>query len=984
MLKQKTNIRKTKSGNVIKEVKEVYLRRNIICGINKCEECSKIENLNQKAILKSKLYIESNLIDIPYIIIPSMEVVESQLDILEDSRIKNVVLCQTILENYKNKNRQQYQKLMNILTTPEKHFYQFLNEFHADIYIQKTTTETIKERNDRCLERTYLWYKNHIMRNFKTELKIVILTVTEEEAQVLRNNCELNVLSIRDYIGSLYGFEDLIDKINVGAFNDLSLNQEKFMYPAYLAQSELQVGIRNGKLLKGVFHVSSDNYKEASVIINEETSLNYENNKKILIHGILNMNRAFDGDVVVLETLPKEEWKNVSKRIEEDIGITITDDKNDELQDISNEPCGKIVGIIKRNWKNYCGTLQINEKNINGINYLFRPLNKSIPFINIETRRAKDLINKRICVAVDFWPKNNRYPLGHYLTTLGDLGDKNVETETILEEEGVRYQPFSKSVLKCLPNMDNEEEWNPDIFLSKQSFRKDLRHLNVCSIDPPGCTDIDDALHCRQLEISEYSHLFKKSKKIYELGVHIADVTQFVLPGTALDDEAYARGTTVYLTDRRIDMIPELLSSNLCSLRENVDRLAFSVLWYFDEDGNQIEEMPSKFCKSVIKSRRAFTYYEAQAILDDPNDNTVLGQSVKCLGKFARKLRQDRVKNGAISLASSEVRFEMDQERNEPLELQQKEQMEANRLVEDFMLLANISVANKIYEHFSECSVLRCHPSPMKGSFKPICELLKDKFNISELKLKHIEENLVALLDIVSDYKKDTYLNTLLRILSTRCLQQALYFCSGSRAKNDFYHFGLAESIYTHFTSPIRRYPDILVHRLLSASIGIVDENSIVLTGMPSDQIQIMCDHLNRRNRSARLASWSSLKLHTVLFVKKCPNGVIQEDAYILQLSENAIRVYIPRFGREGTIYLTPSPNRFNEKLTVDTKMTLNITLNDTLSLMTFNDYNIKIEKLERVVIQMAVKTLEACHMDSLIYMLVKPNIPGISVPSLN
>jgi exosome complex exonuclease DIS3/RRP44 len=208
-------------------------------------------------------------------------------------------------------------------------------------------------------------------------------------------------------------------------------------------------------------------------------------------------------------------------------------------------------------------------------------------------------MGQRILVAIDSWNKDSIFPMGHFVKALGAAGDKSTETEVLLLEHDVPHQEFALQVLNCLPI-------EGDLWIVKDEHlrgRADLRHLNVCSIDPPGCTDIDDALHVRQLPNNNY-----------EVGVHIADVTYFVKPNTPLDDEAALRGTTVYLVNKRIDMLPGLLGTNLCSLHSKVDRLAFSCIWELNAEA---EIVNVSFTKSIISSKESFTYEEAQTRIDD-------------------------------------------------------------------------------------------------------------------------------------------------------------------------------------------------------------------------------------------------------------------------------------------------------------------------------------------------------------------------------
>uniref|UniRef100_A0A4W5NL83 Protein DIS3 homolog n=1 Tax=Hucho hucho TaxID=62062 RepID=A0A4W5NL83_9TELE len=390
---------------------------------------------------------------------------------------------------------------------------------------------------------------------------------------------------------------------------------------------------------------------------------------QVLIQGLQNLNRAVHQDLVAVEILPLNQWVAPSSVVLQDEGPKeddVTEEEEAELKSGpsgagSRKPTGRVVGIIKRNWRPFCGMLflsQIKE----ATRHLFTPADRRIPRIRIETRQAATLAGQRIMVAIDGWPKHSRYPNGHFVRSLGSAGDKETETEVLLLEHDVPHQDFSQAVLSFLPKMP----WN--ITEEDMAVREDLRNLTVCSVDPPGCTDIDDALHCRDLPNGNQ-----------EVGVHIADVSHFIRPGNAMDLEAANRGTTVYLTGRRIDMVPELLSSNLCSLRSSVERLAFSCIW---EINDKAEIVKTRFTKSVINSKASLTYAEAQMRIDDANMNDDTTKSLRGLNRLAKILKKRRIEKGALTLSSPEVRFHIDSETHDPIDLQTKELKYVVRLLE--------------------------------------------------------------------------------------------------------------------------------------------------------------------------------------------------------------------------------------------------------------------------------------------------------------
>lgn len=373
--------------------------------------------------------------------------------------------------------------------------------------------------------------------------------------------------------------------------------------------------------------------------------------------------------------------------------------------------------------------------------------------------------------------------------------------------------------------------------------RWDLRHLNVCSVDPPGCKDIDDALHCIKLPNGNF-----------QVGVHIADVTHFVRPGAEIDKEAARRCTTVYMVDRRTDMLPGLLTESLCSLVCHVDRCAFSVL--FEIDGKTYETVDVQFSKSIIRSRESLSYYKAQEMMDDVNNHEDLTESLRGLLEIATALRDKRYQAGALTLSSPEVKFKLDTQSQNPTDVTEYKHVDAHYMIEEFMLLANIAVAEKIATHYPTFAILRRHPKPKDKEIKQLSEqLAKFGMDISVETSKKFAESLDK-----ANRPADPYFNKLVRIMATRCMNQAIYFPLGDIDLSESFHYGLAVSLYTHFTSPIRRYADVLVHRLLAAAIDIAS-----LSNDMTDKFKLskQCDQMNRKNRMAQLASQASVQFNT-------------------------------------------------------------------------------------------------------------------------
>lgn len=371
------------------------------------------------------------------------------------------------------------------------------------------------------------------------------------------------------------------------------------------------------------------------------------------------------------------------------------------------------------------------------------------------------------------------------------------------------------------------------------------------------------------------------------------DVTYFVHPDSAIDKEAAHRSTSTYLVERRLDMLPGLLTTQLCSLRSKEDHLAFSVIWEMDDDANIYDV---RFCKSAIHSVASLTYDEAQVMLDTPTPSDKVNNSVNLLNKLARILRQRRIDMGALTLASPEVRFKLDSETQNPTDVAMYALKESNALVEEWMLLANITVSKQILKHFPTLGILRRHQPPSREQFAPlVSSALAVGVNLDISSSKTLADSLDRA--VRSD---DPYFNKLLRILSTRCMMPAQYFCSGEIPKDQWHHYGLAAPVYTHFTSPIRRYADVLVHRLLSAAIGVIP---LPAANADRGRQQELCTHMNRRHRAAQYAQRGSVNLHTINYFRQRPSQ--QEAAYVLSVKEDSFTVLVPRFGIEGNLNWT-------------------------------------------------------------------------------
>ncbi|XP_058764540.1 exosome complex exonuclease RRP44 homolog A-like [Vicia villosa] len=893
MLHNKSFVKKTKGGKVMKQVREHYLRDDIYCGSPSCTVCdSSGARLSDSA--STILVVDTN-------------VVLNQIDLLENSAIDDVVVLSIVLEEVKNKNMSVYNRLRAICSNSNRKFFVFSNEYHRDTYVKEMSGETKNDRNDRAIRVAAQWYQKHLGGAVK-----VLLVTNDKENKRKASEEGICAETVESYVKSL-DRPDLLDLLVRPSSEDAEMedvedhrpSKRKVIYSEHKPMSEITSGLHRGIYHQGKLRVNRYNPFEAYV---GSESIGDE----IIIYGRSNMNRAFDGDIVAVELLPEDQWQG-----EKSLSI-VGEEEEDEDEDVhlapnsaddaprtttqqgstgvtnagSSRPSGRIVGIIKRNWHSYCGSLEPMPMpgGSRGVAYaLFVSKDRRFPKIRIQTRQLENLLDKRIMVSVDSWDRQSRYPSGHYVRTIGEIGDRDTESEVVLIENDINSRPFSAQVLACLPPLP----WSVSSEDLSIPFRQDLRHLRVFSVDPPGCKDIDDALHCYALPNGNF-----------EVGVHIADVTNFVFPGTPLDDEASQRGTSVYLVERRIDMLPKPLTEDVCSLRSDVERLAFSVIWEMTPEADIIS---TRYTKSVIKSTAALSYVEAQARMDDSRLMDPVTTDLRNMNSLAKKMRLRRIERGALTLASAEVKFQIDTETHDPLDIGMYQIREANQMVEEFMLAANVSVAQQILKSFPLCSLLRRHPTPTKEMLEPLLRVSAAiGLNLDVSSSKALADSL----DLAVG--GDPYFNKLIRILATRCMSQAVYFCSGDLSPPEYHHYGLATPLYTHFTSPIRRYADVIVHRLLAASIGISKLPSVF-----QDRLQLtsIADNLNYRHRNAQMAGRASVELHTLIYFRKRPTDT---EARIVKIRSNGFFVFVPKYGIEGPVYLTTRAEKGSGEWYVD------------------------------------------------------------------
>ena len=897
-MKSFVQYKKNKKGQITKLIKTKRLRDDISCDIAECFSCE-----NNSKILT---------IEHPIIFL-TQEVISTQMDAIENFKIiDNCIIPQSEYNKLLLTKNDIILKKLKLLIE-NRNFMIFANEYHSEIAIIKDEEKMSNvQRNQTILSNTINYFQEHIM-NITNDFTIYIILKDENEINSIKSLLNIDLSNIKFFDMFSFGKEML--KSSPDLFNFISfkenLDQEKnsmeiednnTLYEKHLNEKEMKTNIKQGKMYQGKIYFQNGILDTAIV-----KSMIFD--KDIVIEGNKNLNRAMHGDIVCFSLHDESQWKkdiNLKLNEEGDEGIEQEDNLQDKemLSNITNikqkisktnlQPTGYITGILRRNRTVFCGTIYNPNDTINNSinddlkifmkNYqkeniaIFIPIDSKYPNFILQLYQQEKYYNQRIVIKFDIWKENILIPSGHFFKNLGQCLVVPVENEIILYEHNVDINPFSKKIIDSMPNEDVEFKCPPE----ELKKRLDLRNKPVCSIDPPGCKDIDDALHAIILPNGNY-----------ELGVHIADVSHYVKSGSVVDKIAAKNCNTIYLVHKRTDMLPKVLTENLCSLVGKKERLAFSVLWEFDKDNLEIKNV--KYGKSVIKSLAALEYGQAQKILNDPNDNSQMAMSIKIMDKITRHLKQKRLDAGALILSSNSMKFNLDNETNTITDISEYKTYQTNSLVEECMLLANVWVAKKIYESFPSCAILRRHPPPKEKELGNFIKILKERG--FELKAGNNME-LNNSLDKINK-KGDPFFNKLVRSLLTRTMNQAKYFPSCEFSYEEFYHYGLAMEIYTHFTSPIRRYSDILVHRLLSAAL----ENDYLPMEIANKvKMNKECTQMNRQNRVGFFCGQDSNYFSAFTFFREHENKSKTLEVVIHNIDEKFIKAMSVEYGIEGNL----------------------------------------------------------------------------------
>lgn len=617
----------------------------------------------------------------------------------------------------------------------------------------------------------------------------------------------------------------------------------------------------------GTIRINSKNYNDA--FINDP-----DGGPDIYIGGMESRHPALDGDLVKVEINDHSLWKLDGA-----------------------QKTGRVSELIKRNHSCIAGGfLRPYSQEF----ALFAPNDSRVPRMLVKLSRCptdfatqSDRYKSVLFVAqLVSWKPASKYALGHLVKIIGDCNDVQSRIEALLLEHqvfDVDFPPDAYEELAYLKNLPNN-------WLKKHSKgRRDLTKECIFTIDPKTARDLDDAVSIKQV-----------AEQIYEVGVHIADVSYFVKEMTAVDYYARQRTTSVYLVDRVIPMLPRVLCEEMCSLNPNEPKLTYSVIWKMDKYGHIIDEW---FGRTIIKSCVKLAYEEAQDLIDRPNDTSWIQEgsnmpklyahdwkhiqkSVVLLNKIAKNMRAKRFEGGALKIEQVKIKFELDSESGFPTGFAFESRSSANYLIEEYMLLANMAVAKRIYKHCPEHAFLRRHPASS-------IQLLTEVKEFCDAKGYPLDISTAGSLQKSLNSITDPTIAKVVSFMLLRSMKNAEYICTGAMPAGDssFRHFALNVPFYTHFTSPIRRYADIVVHRQLSLALKYDRSSNEDINSL--SQIAAEC---TKRKIASKLISDTSQRLYFNIFVQKA--GFCELLACVTRIYDQSFDVILADYDRPGRVYM--------------------------------------------------------------------------------
>ncbi|XP_023020723.2 dis3 like 3'-5' exoribonuclease 2 isoform X1 [Leptinotarsa decemlineata] len=635
-------------------------------------------------------------------------------------------------------------------------------------------------------------------------------------------------------------------------------------FPNYLSHEEVNVGLASGTLIKGFVRINPRKSCDCYVNNEDTTKPDY------YLTSVMDRNRALDGDEVILQIKPEADW-------------------------IDGNKTAKVVYILQKiHPRTVIGSLK--PRNSGNCEYaLFYPRDSKCPLLRIpEVNWPNNFKNDPkafeeilLLAKITKWVVP-AYAYGFLTEIIGFSGNLKSESLSILREFCLDTTPFGEEVREYLPQWKN-------IPRSELKRREDIRKECVFTIDPATARDLDDAVSVKTLKNGNY-----------EIGVHISDVSYYLEEGTELDQLVSKKATSIYMVETVYHMLPLELCLH-CSLLPGEDRLSFSVFWEMTKEGDIINK---RYTRSIMNSCTKLAYEHAQLIIENPDKSFKvedfpeihngfepkdLVNTVNILHSIAVRLRNNRIQNGALKIDQVKLSFNLDPSSGQPKEYFRYENKESHRLIEEFMLLANISVAEKIYESFPDKAFLRCHEPPKQTMLQEL------KNNLATYGI-HLDisssGNIASSLKkyITSDYT-GICRQAVLNHLTAKSMTRAKYFASSAvESVTDFNHYALSVPIYTHFTSPIRRYADVMVHRLLAASLNYCKSPE-----WDEHYVSAIAANCNLQKYNAKRAGEASIELYLSTFIEN--HKPYEQDCVVVDVKERAFDVIVLKTGSIIRIY---------------------------------------------------------------------------------
>lgn len=634
--------------------------------------------------------------------------------------------------------------------------------------------------------------------------------------------------------------------------------KENNTFDKYLSAREVTAGLAANILIEGSIRINQKKFMKAYV-------KSPDNCQDILIEGMRNRNRALEGDEVAVKLNPESEWR---------------------VQGSEKQKTGKVVYIFEKVHTRVCvGFLKRmsgQKKNF----ALFSPRDSRIPRMRIPIAKcpANFVVDPEkykyvlYLARIEEW-ESVQFVLGGIIKEVGVSGDLNSETMAILLENDIDFSPYDVQLYQYFPH--------PPFQIPEEEMksRADLRNECIFTIDPLTARDLDDAVSCKELDNGNFL-----------VGVHISDVSYFLKEGTPLDEAVARKATSTYLIDSVLHMLPQEMCQ-LCSLLPGADKLAFSVFW---EITPQAEILRHYFTRSVINSCAQLSYQHAQIMLENPDKQWNKDELPRIYGKYAPEdlsrvvnnlnrlaviMRGKRFGDGALMIDQPKLSFFLESGSGHPLEYSLHVNTESNRLIEEFMLLANMTVAKRLSTDFPDLAFLRCHPAPHPYIMKELQKTMEERgifIDISSAGALHASMRRYAGDEHVSQARMLVINNLCARIMS-----RAKYFCAEIKdTEETFWHYALNVPLYTHFTSPIRRYADVMVHRLLCASLGYSPKPD-----WRPDYVQAVARNCNRQKYQAKRAGEQSTELYLTLYIGL--HGPFIEEAVVMDVKDFSFDVII-------------------------------------------------------------------------------------------